>query len=134
MKILKDQKTFINELVTVFPEINSEVYDEDYLGLISLQIGCFRRFTQKAIDNNDLDTVKKCFDFVDANLETAVFGVENSLMISYLGKLNIIECSAVDRLLSSKMKSAREQLTSYYESLSKDEKVNKFFDDLNKES
>ncbi|MDR3694589.1 hypothetical protein [Mucilaginibacter sp.] len=130
MTKLKNRKTFINELVDTFPQIKSEVFDEDYKKFISLQIGCFRHFTQNAIDTGDLKTVKKCFEFVDKNFETVVFEIENSLMISYLGKLNIAKGSQVDKLLPLKLKNAKEVLTSYYESPSKNERANKFLDDI----
>lgn len=74
------------------------------------------RFTQDAIDLNDLATVKKCFDFVDKNLEAVVFEVENSLVISYLGKLKIIKNSSVETLLSVRSKDLRTTLKSYNES------------------
>jgi hypothetical protein len=130
MKRLKNHKIFIEEMVTAFPEIKSEVFDEDYLGAISLQIGCFRRFTQRAIDANKLDTVKKCFEFIDSNTGVVDFEIENSLCISYLGKLNIAKNSSVERLLSDKLKNVREQLTNYYESTSKNERLNSFLDGL----
>jgi len=112
----KSNESFIMDLTTVFPDIREEVLDEDYLGLVSLQIGCFRRFTQRAIDRNDLITVKKCFDFADENMDIVEFAVENSLVISYLGKLNILENSTVEKMLSTKFKDLRAALASYYES------------------
>lgn len=130
MTKLKNRKTFIKELIGTFPQIKSEVLDEDYRKFVSLQIGCFRHFTQKAIDTGDLETVKKCFEFVDKSFETVVFEIENSLMISYLGKLKIAKDSEVEKLLPIKLKKAKEELGAYYESLSKDERLNKFLDDI----
>jgi hypothetical protein len=130
MTTLKNHECFINELVSAFPEIKDEVLDEDYLGLISLQIGCFKRFTQKAIDIDDLVTVKKCFEFVNRKFETVEFEIENALLISYLGKLNITKNSEVEKLLSTKLKGAIERLTFYYESNPKNEKRDKFLNDL----
>jgi hypothetical protein len=126
----KSQETFINELITAFPEIKTQISDEDNLGLISLQIGCFRRFTQKAIDLNDLRTVKKCFDFAGVNVGDVTLPVENSLFISYLGKLNIIQGGEVEKLLSANLKDFRKTLQTYYESEPKDEKLKKFLDEL----
>ncbi|BAU52314.1 DUF7674 family protein [Mucilaginibacter gotjawali] len=130
MTKLKNQKIFISELVDTFPQIKSEVFDEDYKKFISLQIGCFRHFTQNAIDAGDLETVKKCFEFVDINFNAVVFRIENSLMISYLGKLEIARDSEVEKLLPVKLKKAKEELAAYYESLSKDETLNKFLADI----
>ena len=61
----KGDESFINELVTTFSEIKDEVLDEDWTGLIHVQVGCFTRFTQKAIDGNDLSVALKCFKFVE---------------------------------------------------------------------
>ena len=117
-------------MITIFPEIRDEVLDECYQGLLTLQIGCFKRFTQRAIDRNDLITIKKCFDFVDEDFEAVEFKVENSLAISYLGKLNIVKDSKIEMLLSPKLKDIRTTLASYYESILKDEKFAKFLKDL----
>lgn len=126
----KTKAAFIEELVLTFPEIRDEVFDEDYLGLISLQIGCFRRFTQNAININDLETVQKCFDFVDNNLDIVEFDVENSLVISFLGKLNFDKNIGASKLLSSKLTEMIEVLKSYYSSFSKDKKLLNFLKDL----
>jgi len=126
----KDHQTFIDELIVAFPEIKDEVLDEDYLGLTTLQIGCFKRFTQKAIDNNDLILVKKCFDFVDSNIDVVEYNVENSLVISYLGKLNFSNDCEVDKLLTKKLRELRVTLAEYYATPSKNEKLNKFLKDL----
>lgn len=84
----KDETIFIEVLICTFPEIKDEVLDEDWVDITSLQIACFTRFTQKAIDANDNDIVLRCFQFVDSNIDNVIFKVENSLTISWLGKLN----------------------------------------------
>lgn len=129
MSNLKNERTFINELVSVFPSIRAEVLDEDYSGLISLQIGCFKRFTQKAIDSNDLGTVKQCFDFVEANIGNVEHKIENALYISYLGKLNIPKNSRVEKLLPKRLRNALIDLNAYNTSNSTDDRVNKFLND-----
>jgi hypothetical protein len=130
MNNLKNEQAFIKELISAFPEIKNEILDEDYAGLISLQIGCFKRFTQKAIDNNDLDVVKKSFQFVEANIGTVEHKIENALYISYLGKLNIVKNSKVEKLLPDSLKRALFELNAYNTSGSKNEKLNKFLNDL----
>jgi hypothetical protein len=129
MSHLKNQEAFINELISTFPEIKSEVLDEDYLGLVSLQIGCFRRFTQDAIVNNNLPLVKKCFDFIDKSIDAATQDIKNSIAISYLSKLDIKK-GKIETLLSFKLKNILNELNEYYESLAKDEQLNKFLHDL----
>jgi hypothetical protein len=130
MSSLKNDKVFIKELIRKFPKIKEDILDEDYLGITSLQIGVFRRFTQSAINNNDLVLVKKCFDFVLANIDLVMPEIENSLVVSYLGKLSIPLNSSVEKLLPPKLKDIIDKLNSYYLLLSKDEKLNKFMEGL----
>lgn len=129
MDALKDADTFINELVGAFPEIEEEVTDEDYKGLIGLQIGCLTRFTQKAIDNNDLDMVTKSLNFVEDNIGKVEHKIENSLYISYLGKLNIIKGSKAEKLLSGNLKKVYAGFNNYAAS-SQNEKLNNFLKSL----
>ncbi len=130
MNNLKNDKEFIGDLIKEFPEIKDEVLDEDYSGLITLQIGCLTRFTQKAIDTNDLNLVKKIFLFVEADFDQLSHKVMNSLYISYIGKLKIPPRSEAEKLLPEKFKNAFVELEEHYMSGSKDEKLNKFLKGL----
>ncbi|MGZ3766237.1 MAG: DUF7674 family protein [Mucilaginibacter sp.] len=126
MNIKKDENAFLNDLIQEFPIIKEEVIDEDYLGLMSLPIGCFRRFTQKAIDTNNLDLVKKCFLFVEENFDIVNAEIKSSLYISYLAKLNFSQKSKAEDLLPLKLKKAIKDVNEYYASTSENEKLNKF--------
>lgn len=127
---MKNNDAFIDELVDAFPEIREEVLDEDYVGLITLQIGCFRRFTQKAIDAKDLDIVRKCFQFVDVNIGVVENKIENALYISYLAHLNIVKNSKVEKLLPNKLKNALIDINTYNNSSTKNNELNNFLKDL----
>jgi hypothetical protein len=130
MNNLMSTAEFMELLVHIFPEIREEVEDEDIEGLVTLQIGCFTRFTQKAIDNKDWTTVKKCFDFVMETMHTVEFRVENSLFISYIGKLKIPENSKAHKMLPEKFKEVRKALEEFYSTPSKNDKLNQFLKDL----
>lgn len=104
MTNIKDHRAFINDLILAFPEIEEEVLDEDNLNSITLQLIEFKAFTQKAIDSNDLETVKRCFEFVASNWNSIEFEMENSLTITYLAKLKIIKDSNAERLLPTMLK------------------------------
>jgi hypothetical protein len=69
----KNLKQFIEKLGDMFPEIKEELLDEDIAGLTALQIDCFTRFTQHTINNYDTDTVSKCFQFVDHEIDIVEF-------------------------------------------------------------
>lgn len=126
----KKYSVFIEELTNCFPEIKSEVLDKDYSGLISLQIGCFKRYTQKAIDSEKYEIVRKCFHFVDSNLGIVEDGIENALIISYLAKLEIRNKNNVEKILSQKMKQIINELNNYDNSNSKNSRAQNFLDNL----
>jgi len=117
MPELKDVNTFLNDLVTAFPEIKGEVLDEDYQDLIALQVGCLTRFSQAAIKAEDWKTVARCIKFVNESFDQVEFSVENSLAISYLGKLEFSQESMAEKLLPKNLCEIRETLLEYYESI-----------------
>ena len=125
-----NDKTFLNELIDNFPEIRDELLDEDFKDLIYLQIGCFKRFTQSAIDKEKLDVVKKCFQFIENRLDSLDQKVENAVYISYLSKLEIKKNSKTEKLLSKKMKSIIFEFEKYEKSNSKNEKLNDFLKNI----
>ena len=127
---MQNSDDFINELANNFPLIRNEILDDDYAGLPTLQISCFTRFTQKAIDNNDLITVKKCFEFVETSFGNVELRIENALFLSYLGKLNFHTNSKAKKLLSSIFKNALTDIESYNSLNSKNDSVIKFLKDL----
>jgi|GEM_PF-1662484 len=117
MSELKDVQTFLNDLVTAFPEVKDEVLDDGYEDLIALQVGCLTKFTQAAINTEDWKTVDRCIKFVNENFENVEFSVENSLAISYLGQLNFPQRTLAEKLLPKKLFEIREALLQHYETL-----------------
>lgn len=107
----KNDEVFIRDLVHEFPQIKDEVFDEAYLGLTSLQIGCFTRFTQQAINSKNIELIKKCFLFTATNFDLVSTKIRNSLYISYLGKLEIN--NNVSTLLPPKLKKAKTEMDNY---------------------
>jgi len=128
----KDQHSFIEDLANTFPELRDEVLDENWTGLITLKIGCFMRFTQKAIDANDIPTITNCFQFVDDNLDAVEFDVENSLTISWLGKLDFAKNKAAFNLLPAKLRNLYTQLQQWDTDPSKNQNLNTFLHHLSK--
>jgi len=129
----KDEKAFIEELVNTFPEIKEEVLDEDWAGLIHLQVGDFMRFTQKAIDSNDASTALKCFQFVDENINKVGSKVENALVISWVFHLNFNRNENLHSQFPSALKEIRVKLEEHYDKASDNEKLNSFLKDLNED-
>lgn len=129
MNSLKSKEEFIQDLVDLFPEIKDEIKEEDDPGIITLQIGCFRHFTQEAIDNRDFDTLMKCYGFVERNIALLEYKMENTLYISWLGKLDFQRNQQAEKSLPVKLKNAFEALKIYDASTSKNERLNQFLDD-----
>lgn len=102
--LIKTHDEFIQDLIKLFPEIEEDILDEDNMDSITLQMIEFKVFTQKAIDNNDLSTVKKCFDFINEQFNGVEYRVKNALAITYLWHLKITPNSSVERLLSTQLK------------------------------
>lgn len=130
MNSLKSDEEFIQDLVGLFPEIKDEIQDEDYAGLVTLQIGCFRHFTQEAINSNNLEIVLKCYNFVESNIGRVGHKIESVLYISYLGKLDFQLNNNAEKLLPEKLKSALKEIKTYNASTSSNESLKKFLDDL----
>jgi hypothetical protein len=128
----KNSTEFINLLIETFPEIKDELLDEDYLGLISLQIGCFRRYSQNAIDDNELNIVSKCFLFVESNFDNVEAPIKNSLYISYLGKLQFEKNIKAEELLPQKLRDAIDELKKAHEIPSKNKKLIQFLKGIKK--
>jgi len=125
-----NNKEFINALIKVFPEIKDDVLDEDNDGLITLQISFFRKFAQNAVDNDDLLTIRKCFQFVDDMIGNVDDRIENALYLSFLNKLSFVGNPGAEKLLSNKLLGARSEINDYENSKSNNVKLNDFLDDL----
>ena len=79
---------FVLSLLREFPALREELDDESVKGLLHMEMGCFFRLTQQAIDDEDEATVKKCFQFADSVFHDADSDLTNALYVSYLEHLN----------------------------------------------
>jgi len=121
-----DDKTFIEKLVKDFPEIKDEILDEDNLDSTSLQIFCFRAFTQDAIDNDDIELVKRCLLFVNDVFYKVDFKIQNSLCISYLVKLRFQKGSRIEKIVPQKLQKEINDLKESYNNRPANKKVDDF--------
>lgn len=102
------------------------------MGNITMQMGTFKRFTQKAIDENDIPTVEKCFEFISLYNSRVNHRIQNSIGITYLAKLIIRKNGKIEKLLPQELKNIRDSLKSYYNSMSQDEEFKKFLNEVKK--
>lgn len=70
-----------------FPELREELADETWAGLLHLEVACFARLTQQAIDNGDQQVLKRCFSLADDVFRMADAEVKNAMYVSYLEHL-----------------------------------------------
>jgi hypothetical protein len=116
---------YLQQLAEQFPEIEEELLDEDYEGLITLQTGVFKRFIQKAILDNDEPILKRSFKYLNDNFELFDDKVQNSIVVSLLEHLELN--STANNLLPVKIRSIINQLSNYNNSADKNKKLMNFF-------
>lgn len=121
---------FIKMLVSNFPEIEEEVLDEDYEGLISLQIEPFRKLTQNAIEKGDNVTIEKCLMFINSVINRSEHKVENSLYISFLQKLDFSACPTAKKILLPEVQNNLKAINHYQQIAHEDTKLKGFLDSL----
>jgi hypothetical protein len=78
------RKAFLQLLADSFPEIAEEVLDEDYIGLIHLQVGAMARYANRLIQAGRFDVLKKLFDFFHHTVTKVDSNTENALYVSFL--------------------------------------------------
>lgn len=81
-----DHGRFVALLKERFPEIASQI-DATSEGLLHLEMAALSRATQRAIDAQDRETVKRHFGFVDEVFRDAAPDVINAVNVSFLENL-----------------------------------------------
>lgn len=119
-------KEFAKKLIEAFPEMESELNDDDFKGILTLEVGVFLRFTQAVINAGDIKTLKKCFSFIEDNLPNFDTKIENSIYISYLQKLDFSNHADYINFLSPELKSAIVQMEAYHKNAESNKKLTDF--------
>jgi len=122
-----NKKDFLNKLIQCFPDMKEEILDDDYNGLFSLQVGVFRDITQKAIDTHDLENVEKYTQFILDNFDDFDDDVNNSIVLSYIQKLNFKDYKAPSFFMNF-----QKELKEYEQSSYTDEKLIDFLKSIKK--
>ena len=86
---LLSREAFLQSLADSFPEIAEEVLDEDYDGLIHLQISPMARYANQLILAARFDALKKLFDFFHHVVAKVDSVTENALYVSFLEHVNM---------------------------------------------
>lgn len=111
-----DRDRFIALLTERFPGIAASI-DDCSQGFLHLEMATLARATQAAIDDQDRDTVRRHFKFIDEVFRQATPDVENSVNVSYLENLRFEGCKAAPtkarELLTPRLRQALAELEEY---------------------
>ena len=80
------QAKFVQLVLAEFPQLHEEFVEAE--GLLHLEMATFGRFAQRAIERNDLDTLKGCYRLLAGIMNTAPPEVENAVYVSFLEYLD----------------------------------------------
>ncbi|GAB3723903.1 hypothetical protein GCM10027594_04920 [Hymenobacter agri] len=83
------REAFLQSLAESFPEIAEEVLDEDYAGLIHLQVGAMARYGNRLIQTGRFDELQKLFDFFHHTVTKVDSNTENALYVSFLEHIDM---------------------------------------------
>ena len=110
------QAKFVELVLAEFPQLREEFAEAE--GLLHLEMGTFNRFSQKAIDHNDLDTLKRCYELLAGVMKTAPSEVENAIHVSFLENLDFERSphgAEARRLLPPVLKKALDEVNELWE-------------------
>jgi hypothetical protein len=86
-----DHALFIEALRREFPVLVPHLEDETTRGLLHVEMGCFARFTQQAIDDGDREAVAQSFQLAHHLFHDGDEAVKNAVAVSYLEYLNFAD-------------------------------------------
>ena len=81
-----DEESFYKDLEVNFPEIMSEI--KSWENLTKYKLETFSRYTQGAIDINDREKTKKCFELVANHFDKSGKSFKRFISIAYVNKLS----------------------------------------------
>lgn len=119
-KIVKpeiNQLELLEHIGNQFPAIKEDLFDEDYEGLIHIQVGLLANYTNDCIGTARFDEVGRIFQFFDTVISKVDSKTENALYVSFLEHINMDgetekERSAL-KLLPSKFLTEYKQLRNF---------------------
>jgi hypothetical protein len=108
-------KEFVSAVVKEFPELAEAMLDPP--DLLHVQMGEFAAFTQKAIEHDDLKTVRRCFSLADRFYRDADPELENALNVSFLEDLDFRFAPAAKSLMSPALHRGWVEINEYLDKL-----------------
>lgn len=83
------REAFLQLLAEEFTAIAEAVLDEDYAGLIHLQVSPMARHANEVIQTGQFDELKRLFDFFHHVVTKVDSVVENALFVSFLEHIDM---------------------------------------------
>jgi hypothetical protein len=118
-----DRERFIALLAERFPDVFADI-DDCSQGLLHLEMGTLATATQAAIDNQDRDTVRWHFQFIDEVFRDAAPEVKNAVAVSYLEHLRFegrkANATRARELLTPALRQALSDVEAFWENFSRD--------------
>jgi hypothetical protein len=84
-----DRHQFVEEAVMAFPQLESDIRDPTWVGLVHLEVSAFARYTQQQIDGEHSAELKRCFELARRALLEGTPDLKNAIGVSYLEHLNL---------------------------------------------
>lgn len=73
---------FFNDLIIQFPSIKADILENDP-ELIDIRMERFADYSIKQIVDNNIQELKKCFDFQESKIDFMNSDLRNALLVSY---------------------------------------------------
>ena len=83
-----DRQEMVRVLSEQYPAIRADLTEESWVGLTTLEIACFTRYTQHQIDTGDQAELRRCFETARQFLLYGDSDVSNAICVSFLEHLN----------------------------------------------
>jgi hypothetical protein len=80
---------FTQAAATEFPVIAEELLDEDYAGLIQLQVACLTRYANECLHKGNLPEFERLLRFIEQVLPKADSALDNALHVSFIEDLEL---------------------------------------------
>jgi hypothetical protein len=84
-----DRHQFVEEAVKAFPQLEPDIRDSTWAGLVHLEVSAFCRYTQQQIDGEHRAELKCCFELARRALLEGTPDLKNAIAVSYLEHLNL---------------------------------------------
>jgi hypothetical protein len=108
-------KDFVSAVIREFPVLTEAMLDPPEL--LHVQMGEFVAFTQRAIERDDLNMVRRCFALADRFYRDADPELENAINVSFLEGLDFRLSPAAKSLMSPALHRGWVKINEYLDKL-----------------